>query len=159
MLISPFPEILFFHLFVFSFLGAVLGSFASAIIYRIPRGQSWIWEPVEKKASRSCCPHCEHELAARDLIPILSWFFQKGRCRYCGVAISIQYFLLESFSLFTALGIYKLYGYRWEALFLLMALPFVLSFFVLLIKERIFSKQLAVIAAFFLFLYFLRLLS
>lgn len=36
---------------------------------------------------RSMCPHCHHELAARDLIPVLSWLSLRGKCRYCHKAI------------------------------------------------------------------------
>jgi len=33
------------------------------------------------------CSHCGHELAAKDLIPVVSWLWLRGRCRYCGVKI------------------------------------------------------------------------
>ena len=36
---------------------------------------------------RSMCPHCKHELAAKDLVPVLSWLYLRGKCRYCGKPI------------------------------------------------------------------------
>jgi len=44
---------------------------------------------------RSMCPDCEHELAAKDLVPVLSWLSLKGKCRYCDKPISYQYPLVE----------------------------------------------------------------
>ena len=44
---------------------------------------------------RSQCVHCQHVLAARDLIPVLSWLILRGRCRYCHQKISWQYPAVE----------------------------------------------------------------
>lgn len=41
--------------------------------------------------SRSACPCCGHTLAARDLVPVLSWVLLWGRCRYCSARISSRY--------------------------------------------------------------------
>jgi len=68
-------------------LGLVFGSFAAAASWRLPRGESLL--------SRSACPHCHHVLGPRELVPLLSWLWQKGRCRACGKAISLRYPLLE----------------------------------------------------------------
>jgi leader peptidase (prepilin peptidase)/N-methyltransferase len=62
----------------------VVGSFLGAIIRRMPEGRSVAW-------TRSRCESCETPLAARDLVPILSWALAKGRCRYCGNAIGWFY--------------------------------------------------------------------
>ena len=45
---------------------------------------------------RSMCPHCRHELAAKDLVPLFSWLSLRGKCRYCGKPISRQYPLVEA---------------------------------------------------------------
>lgn len=44
---------------------------------------------------RSQCVHCGHELVAKDLVPVFSWLFLRGRCRYCQKSISVQYPLVE----------------------------------------------------------------
>lgn len=68
--------------------GICVGSFLNVCIYRIPRGLSMI-------RSRSMCTSCHHILRPLDLIPIGSWLYQKGRCRYCSGSVSRQYPLIE----------------------------------------------------------------
>lgn len=41
------------------------------------------------------CPHCSHELKPRDLIPVVSWLWLRGKCRYCRQPVSPQYPLVE----------------------------------------------------------------
>jgi leader peptidase (prepilin peptidase) / N-methyltransferase len=69
-------------------LGAVLGSFATALAHRLPRGENWVSE-------RSRCPECGAQIRARDNVPILSWLVLRGRCRDCGEPISARYPLAE----------------------------------------------------------------
>jgi leader peptidase (prepilin peptidase) / N-methyltransferase len=70
-------------------LGAVLGSFATVVAHRIPRGESFV-------GGRSRCPACGAPIAARDNVPILSWLWLRGRCRSCGAPISPRYPLTEA---------------------------------------------------------------
>lgn len=69
-------------------LGAVFGSFLSVIIYRLPREQTI-------SRGRSKCPHCKHVLSPPELIPIVSFIIQSGKCAHCQTRISPQYILLE----------------------------------------------------------------
>ena len=69
-------------------LGAAIGSFLNVVIYRLPRGMSLV-------RPRSHCPSCGARLKPLDLIPILSWIFLRGRCRYCGHRISPRYAFVE----------------------------------------------------------------
>ncbi len=69
-------------------LGVILGSFASALAYRLPRGENWV-------SGRSRCPECGAEIRARDNVPIVSWLALRGRCRDCGEPISPRYPLAE----------------------------------------------------------------
>lgn len=75
------------HLFVF-FLGLIIGSFLNCVIYRLEENKSFL-------KGRSFCPKCKHVLAWYDLIPILSFLYLRGRCRYCKKKISLQYPLVE----------------------------------------------------------------
>ncbi|HEY4694365.1 MAG TPA: prepilin peptidase [Candidatus Nanoarchaeia archaeon] len=68
-------------------LGAVVGSFLNVVILRVHSGK--------KLTGRSECPHCRHELSTTDLIPIISFLWLRGRCRYCKKPISWQYPLVE----------------------------------------------------------------
>ncbi len=82
-------------------LGLIFGSFLNAVIYRYNTGITY--------KGRSFCPSCGGKLRWFELIPILSFVFQKGRCKNCSGKISWQYPLVEFFTalLFFATG-YKL---------------------------------------------------
>lgn len=77
--------ILYAMLFI---IGTVFGSFLTLATYRIPLNQD-----ITHK--RSYCPKCNHRLEFLDLIPIFSFIFLKGRCRYCKSKISPRYFIIE----------------------------------------------------------------
>ena len=68
--------------------GLAAGSFLNVVIYRLPRGESIVFPS-------SHCPECGHELSVIELIPVLSYLIQRGRCRECGEAISARYPLVE----------------------------------------------------------------
>ena len=71
-------------------IGLAVGSFLNCLIYRM--------SVDEKPTGKSYCPKCKNELGVRDLIPLFSYFFLKGRCRYCRESISLQYPLVEFFT-------------------------------------------------------------
>src|SRR5574343_77274 len=72
---------------IFSFVfGAIIGSFLNVVILRHNTG-------LRKK--RSVCYSCGHTLEPRELIPIFSYLFQRGRCLKCKSKISPQYFFVE----------------------------------------------------------------
>jgi prepilin signal peptidase PulO-like enzyme (type II secretory pathway) len=75
-------DIVFFALF-----GAIIGSFLNVLVLR---------HGVKTLSGRSGCASCGHELEAVDLVPILSWLLLRGRCRFCGSKISLQYPLVEA---------------------------------------------------------------
>ncbi len=68
-------------------LGLIIGSFLNVVVFRLHT----------KKISkgRSICNKCGHTLRSHDLIPVLSFIFLKGRCRYCKLRMSLQYPLVE----------------------------------------------------------------
>ncbi len=69
--------------------GAAIGSFLNVVIYRMPRDMS-LGNP-----KHSFCPTCNHQLVIPDLIPLFSWLFQGGKCRYCASKIPPRYFFVE----------------------------------------------------------------
>lgn len=75
------------HLIVFIF-GLILGSFLNVVIWRMHAGESVL-------TGHSHCPKCRHKLGPVELIPVLSFLIQKGKCRHCGKSISWQYPLVE----------------------------------------------------------------
>ena len=72
----------------FFMIGTIFGSFYYVVAYRVPKGESIIYPP-------SHCPNCNHKLSFWDMIPILSYIFLGGKCRYCKQKIRIRYLLLE----------------------------------------------------------------
>jgi len=72
-----------FYSIIFIF-GLAVGSFLNVVIFRLENGEKIIND-------RSKCMRCGHILAWHDLLPVLSFIFLKGKCRYCGRSISIQY--------------------------------------------------------------------
>ncbi len=69
-------------------IGAVAGSFVNVMVIRGQRNEDYV-------LSRSRCPVCGHVLEWVDLIPLLSYVFLKGKCRYCQTYISIRYLFVE----------------------------------------------------------------
>lgn len=108
------------------FLGLVLGSFASALAYRVPRGLSWIYGP-EGKAARSACPSCGRVLGVGDLVPVLSWMLLRGRCRGCRAPIPAVYPLIEIATLAGCLGVWFVAGLNVNALLMMLAVPFLVA--------------------------------
>ena len=70
-------------------LGCCVGSFCNVLIYRIPKGEEFV-------RTSSHCMTCGHELKWYELIPVLSWLSQGGKCRACGVKLSAQYPIVEA---------------------------------------------------------------
>ena len=68
-------------------LGLAIGSFLNVVILRLKAGQSLL--------GRSKCPACQKTLSWFELIPLVSFFWQKGRCRSCQAPISWQYPVVE----------------------------------------------------------------
>lgn len=77
-------------------MGSFMGSFASLAIYRIPLKEDIL-------IKHSYCPLCNKELSIKDLVPIFSYIFLKGRCRHCGEKIRPRYLVLEILSGFSFL--------------------------------------------------------
>lgn len=88
---------------ILAVVGLCLGSFVNALVWRLHEQAGQAGKKTDKKyakrlsiaTGKSMCPHCHHELAAKDLVPLLSWTALRGKCRYCGKPISKQYPLVE----------------------------------------------------------------
>jgi prepilin signal peptidase PulO-like enzyme (type II secretory pathway) len=73
--------------------GLVFGSFVNALVWRLheqeilrEKKKTPTKAQLEKFSmmhGRSMCSNCHHELAAKDLVPVLSWLYLRGKCRYC----------------------------------------------------------------------------
>lgn len=79
--------------------GAVLGSFLGVLVDRLPKGKTVL-------GGRSKCASCNKTLAARDMIPILSYILLGGRCRNCHARIPPHLFMIEVISACVAVGLW-----------------------------------------------------
>lgn len=80
--------ILYFFIFIF---GSCIGSFLNVVIYRVPN-------KISIAKGRSFCPNCKTQIKSYDLIPIISFFILKRKCRSCKQEISFRYPLIEAFA-------------------------------------------------------------
>ncbi|GHV28964.1 type 4 prepilin-like proteins leader peptide-processing enzyme [Synergistales bacterium] len=86
------------------FSGACAGSFINATAMRAARGRKW-WG-----SERSCCDKCGRTLSAADLVPIFSFIFLRGKCRYCGNEIARRHFAAEAVSSVLTCGLFIRWG-------------------------------------------------
>lgn len=91
----------------FAWLGMCVGSFVNVCADRLPLGQSIVSPP-------SHCPACNHRLSPLDLVPLFSYVWLRGRCRYCRAAIPLRLPVVEGAAgLLFALLYWKI-GLSWE---------------------------------------------
>ncbi len=100
-------------------LGAMIGSFLTMLVHRLPRimEQQWrsecqqLLDPDSKVTDlqkeslsfpRSYCPHCQHPLRLIDNLPIFGYLINRGRCHHCHTSIHWRYLLLELLSVAVA---------------------------------------------------------
>jgi len=69
-------------------LGACVGSFLGVLVYRLPKKMSpWV--------GRSVCEVCAAPLQGRDMVPVLSFLWLRGRCRACGGRLRWELLVFE----------------------------------------------------------------
>lgn len=107
-------------------IGSIFGSFFNVVGYRIPRNLS-IVKPG------SFCPKCNHSLKWYELIPILSYIIQGGKCRCCHERISIIYPIIEVTTAILFSTSYFVFGFSYELIIALV----VASFLVIVIVSDI----------------------
>lgn len=83
-------------------MGACIGSFLNVVIYRIPNGMS-VDEP-----RRSFCPNCKTQIPIHLNIPLVSWLWLRGKCKWCGTKIAFRYFMVELLTAICFLTLYKI---------------------------------------------------
>jgi len=80
---------LFINIILVAIFGLIFGSLASLISSRLVNKQAIVF-------ARSKCLHCHNSLHPKNLIPLFSWLWQKGKCTFCHRDISFRYPLIES---------------------------------------------------------------
>ncbi|ADC48638.1 peptidase A24A domain protein, aspartate peptidase [Alkalihalophilus pseudofirmus OF4] len=131
------------YLFVF---GLTFGSFFNVVGLRVPAGESIV-------APRSHCTTCDRDLSTRELIPVFSYLFQKGKCRGCGTKISPLYPFVELATGLAFSGAYVLLGWSYELIVLLLLISLLAIIFVSDIRYMLIpDKILLFFTPFFLLL-------
>ena len=117
-----------YYALCFFVLGTILGSFYNVVGYRLPKGESIVSPP-------SHCPNCNHRLKFWELLPILSFIFQRGKCTSCKQKISWFYPIFEfSCGLVFALAFLS-FGLSWK---LLIALTFISMLIIVMVSDYIY---------------------
>jgi leader peptidase (prepilin peptidase)/N-methyltransferase len=102
-MLNASPEVILAYVlpfFAFA-IGASIGSFLNVVIYRIPNGMS-VNEP-----RRSFCPKCKTQIPMRYNIPLITWLWLRGKCKWCESPIAFRYFLVELLTGIVFLCIWK----------------------------------------------------
>jgi leader peptidase (prepilin peptidase)/N-methyltransferase len=86
--------------------GLAFGSFLNVCISRVPCDLSIVSPP-------SFCPRCRASILWRDNIPLLSWIMLRGRCRKCGLPISLRYPAVELLTAVLFAACYTSFGFTW----------------------------------------------
>jgi len=103
--------------------GMVVGSFLNVCICRMPKGESVVFPP-------SHCPQCDYRIRWHDNIPLVSYLLLRGKCRGCGMHISMQYPLVELLNGLLTLALFLRFGptFLFLALFLFCSALVVITF-------------------------------
>ena len=110
---------------LFFIYGLIFGSFFNVVGSRLPKKESIILPP-------SHCESCGHRLTVLELIPVLSYFFQKGRCKKCKTKLSIMYPLFELFCGITFSLLYIKFGLSKE---IVVPITFISMLLILMISD------------------------
>lgn len=134
-----------FELAIVVVLSLSLGSFATALVWRVPRGVPWTfakWRKEGRTFERSSCPSCGAVLKIPDLVPLLSWAFLRGKCRYCNAAIGWRYPLIEVGVLIGSLGAYAAWGFNPETFIIMAGLPILVALIAIDLDHMVLPDQL-----------------
>ncbi|MFH1509747.1 MAG: prepilin peptidase [Candidatus Nealsonbacteria bacterium] len=129
---------LLYSIFIFIF-GLIVGSFLNCVIYRLEQGISFL-------RGRSFCPKCNHSLNWTDLVPILSYIFLGGKCRYCKEKISPQYPIVELITGTLFLSVFLMSGSVFEILFNSIIVSLLIIIFIFDLKHYIIPDRIVYLA-------------
>ena len=113
------------YLLIFFIFGSVMGSFYHVIATRLSKELSII-------TPASHCENCNHQLRWYELIPVLSYILQGGKCRECKAKLSISYFLIELCTGILFAVCFHVFDFSLE---LIVALIFVSSLIIIIISD------------------------
>ena len=133
------------YILFFTIFGLIMGSFYNVVGYRLPNNMSIAFPP-------SHCPKCNHKLTALELIPVLSYIFQLGKCKNCKSKISIQYPLIELITGILFGLSYYIFGFTINLPIALILVSYVVIIFVSDIKYMIIPDEVTITCAILMFI-------
>ncbi len=134
------PSITVMLLLLALVLGAVMGSFLNCAAWRLVHGESVL-------RGRSHCAVCGHELGAPDLVPILSYLFLRGKCRYCKKPISPRYPAVEAVCAVLYCTLLLRFDLSWHCLRMILLLSLLLLGALVDLEDGWIPDRVSVIAA------------
>lgn len=134
------------YIYVFIFvLGTVFASFIHLYVTRVIRGESIV-------APRSHCDACNHTLKWYELIPIVSYLVQKGRCRNCNTKIGISMVLVEILTGILFVITYAVFGISYKTLLGFVIVLILISIFISDFKEMIILDSTLIVGLIFIYI-------
>lgn len=128
---------IFMKVFLF-LMGLCIGSFLNVVIFRLPADKSIVFP-------NSSCNDCNEKLKAIDMIPVFSYIFIGGKCRYCKKPISIQYPLVEFFTGVIWLLTYTRYGFSIETVAIIFLYTLLIPIALIDLKHMIIPNGLVLV--------------
>src|SRR5574344_1067823 len=128
--------------------GTIFGSFFNVVGDRLPRGESIVFPP-------SHCNKCNHRLTMLELIPILSYIMQGGKCKKCKTKLSIIYPLYEVLVGIMFVLTYISFGPTYEFVIALTFISMLLIIFISDIEYMIISYEVLIVSLIFLIVEFI----
>lgn len=125
-------------------LGCVFGSFFYVVGTRLPNGESFV-------RPGSHCTFCNHKLGVLDLVPIFSYLFLRGKCRYCHEKLSVGYLFSEVFTGILFLLAYLKFSISYEFFVMLIISSLVVLIFITDFKYMIILDSPLVVSIVLLF--------
>lgn len=137
-----------------------VGSFLNVLIYRLPKilqnehkleCQRFLNLPITENQKifnlwlpRSFCVYCNHPIKIIHNIPLLSYFFLKGRCAYCQNSISLKYPLVEFITLILSLCCLIIFGLSLKLIFSLIFVWILLALFFIDLEHHLLPDSLTI---------------
>jgi leader peptidase (prepilin peptidase)/N-methyltransferase len=132
---------------IFGIVGLIIGSFITAVVHRLNDLESLV-------RGRSQCPKCKKQLGFWDLIPLLSFIFLEGKCRYCKQKISITYPLIELLTAIIFVLIYQYFGISVYSIFLLIITISLIVIAFYDIQKMLIPDEIVIFTAIIVIIYF-----
>lgn len=115
----------YIFIILYFILGSVMGSFFYVVATRLSRQESII-------SPSSHCDYCNHKLKWYELIPVLSYIIQRGRCRKCKKTLSLSYPVIEIITGVLYAVNYHVFGFSYTAL---ISLIFISALIIVIISD------------------------